>query len=67
MQENAVRLKERLAPRYQSIVIQRYETNSRQFYRVRVGRYANQMTAEKAAQELASNTALHTFVTRQDP
>jgi rare lipoprotein A len=67
MQENALRLKKTLATRYQSIVIQRFETNSQQFYRVRVGRYSSQVTAERVARELASNTALETFVTRQDP
>jgi rare lipoprotein A len=66
MQENAVRLKQRLATRYQPIMIQHFETNSRQFYRVRVGRYSTEGSAERAARELASNTALETFVTRQD-
>ena len=67
MQGNAFRLKEQLAVRYQPIMIQRFETNSQQFYRVRVGRYSTQGMAEKVARELASNAALETFVTRQDP
>ena len=67
MQENAVRLKDRLAARYQPIMIQRFETGRQPVYRVRVGKYSAQGTAERVARELASNTALETFVTRQDP
>jgi len=67
LQENAVRLKDRLAARYQPIKIQRFETGSQPLYRVRVGRYSTQGMAERVAREVASNTALETFVTRQDP
>lgn len=67
MAENAVRLKERLNARYQSITIQRFETNLQQFYRVRVGSYSTQSLAEKVARQLASDAGLETFVTRRDP
>jgi peptidoglycan lytic transglycosylase len=64
---NAVRLKERLAARYQPVRIQIFETNRQQFYRVRVGSYSTQASAEKAARELASDAGFEAFVTRQDP
>jgi rare lipoprotein A len=64
---NAVGLKQRLLSRYQPITIQRFETNSQQFYRVRVGRYTTQGMAERVARELASNMGHEVFVTRQDP
>lgn len=67
MQENAVRLKDRLAARYHPVMIQPFDTGKQPVYRVRVGRYSAQGTAESVARELASNTALETFVTRQDP
>jgi rare lipoprotein A len=67
MQKNAVRLKEQLAARYQPIMIQHFETNSRQFYRVRVGNYSSRLLAEGAARRLASEAKLETFVTRRDP
>src|SRR5438477_1043420 len=63
MQENAFRLKDRLAARYQPIMIQRFETGRQPLYRVRVGRYSTQGMAERVAREVASNTALETFVT----
>lgn len=67
VEENAVRLKERLNARYQPITIQRFETNRQQFYRVRVGNYSTQMQAQKVERRLASDAELETFVTRQDP
>jgi rare lipoprotein A len=67
MQGNAIRLKERLAARYQPISIQRFETNSQQLYRVRVGNYSSRLMAEEVARRLASDAKLETFVTRRDP
>ena len=64
---NAVGLKQRLLTRYQPITIQSFETNRQQFYRVRVGRYSTQGTAERVARELASDMGHEVFVTRQGP
>jgi len=66
LQENAERLRARLAMSYSPVNIALYDSPSGLFYRVRVGRLPNETAAHQLAGELQSNEQLTTFVVRLD-
>jgi len=66
LQENAERLRARLAMSYSPVNIALYDSPSGLFYRVRVGRLPNETAAHQLASELQSNEQLTTFVVRLD-
>ena len=64
-EENARMLKERLDPKFDTVSIVTFETNSGRFYRVRVGSYASEDRAEHVAGKLMLE-GLEPIVTRKD-
>lgn len=67
VKENAERLRERLAFRYQPIFLQEYDSPTGLFYRVRVGRVPSENEARQFAQQLQAQEQLIPFVVRLDP
>lgn len=67
VKENAERLRERLAFRYQPIFLQEYDSPTGLFYRVRVGRVPGENEARQFAQQLQAQEQLIPFVVRLDP
>lgn len=67
VKENAERLRERLAFRYQPIFLQEYDSPTGLFYRVRVGRVPSENEARQFAQQLQAQEQLLPFVVRLDP
>ncbi len=65
MEENAQRLRDRLARKYPDVYIVQYETNEKRFYRVRVGLTKELRDAEELAEALSSE-GFYTFITRKD-
>jgi len=66
VQENAERLKLQLATRYSPVSIATYDSPTGMFYRVRVGRVANENAAQQLAERLKTDEQLTTFVVRLD-
>jgi rare lipoprotein A len=66
LEENAERLRVRLAASYSPVSIALYDSPSGLFYRVRVGRLSTEKAAHELASELESNEQLTTFVVRLD-
>jgi len=64
--DNADRLKAQLAMRYSPVSVVRFETASRTFYRIRVGRFPSEEAARQLAIQLHSNEQFTTFVVRLD-
>ncbi len=64
--DNAERLRARLLARYPDIFFQEFDAPAGHFYRVLVGRLANEQAAEQEAAKLASEDGLQTFVVRVD-
>ncbi len=65
IEENALRLKNRLEQKYPDVSIIPYITNDIKFYRVRVGSMKEMGEAEQLAEELSAD-GLVTFITRKD-
>ncbi len=65
-QENAERLRTRLAARYMPILIEEQNLPSGHFFRVRVGRVPSQDAAQRLAAQIAEESGLQTFVVRLD-
>jgi peptidoglycan lytic transglycosylase len=63
---NAERLRDRLLFRYQTILIQEYDSPAGHFYRVRVGRVSSPDAAQRLAQQLRDGDGFQTFVMRLD-
>ena len=66
LQENADRLRTRLAERYSPVVTVPFNLPSGRFYRVRVGRMPTEAAALNLADQLRSTEQLVTFVVRLD-
>jgi rare lipoprotein A len=66
MEENAERLKAKLAMNYSSVNVVTYDSPSGIFYRVRVGRTPTEIAAHALADQLHSSDQLTTFVVRLD-
>ena len=66
LEENAERLRARLAMSYSPVSIALYDSPNGLFYRVRVGRLPSEAAARDLASELQSNEQLTTFVVRLD-
>ncbi|MBI3662191.1 MAG: septal ring lytic transglycosylase RlpA family protein [Acidobacteria bacterium] len=64
--ENAVKLRQRLERRYQPVFVHEYDSPKGLFYRVRVGRVASEVAADKLAEKLRTQESLTTFVVRLD-
>ena len=64
---NADRLRDRLLPRYPTILIQEYDAPAGRLYRVRVGRAPSPDAAQQLAQRLRDGDGFQTFVVRLDP
>lgn len=64
---NADRLRDRLLPRYPTILIQEYDAPAGRLYRVRVGRVPSPDAAQHLAQQLRDGDGFQTFVVRLDP
>jgi len=65
-EENAERLRARLAMTYSPVSIAPYDSPNGLFYRVRVGRLPSEAAAQELASELQSNEQLTAFVVRLD-
>jgi peptidoglycan lytic transglycosylase len=65
-QDNANRLRDRLAVRYSSVSIAIYDSPNGIFYRVRVGRLPTEAAARQLADQLHDNEQFTTFVVRLD-
>ena len=65
IQENAIRLKDRLEQKYADVYIVPFDKDDMKFYRVRVGVMKDIKEAEQLAGELSA-TGLVTFITRKD-
>lgn len=65
IEENALRLKERLGQKYSDVYIVPYITNDKKFYRVRVGSVKDIREAEQLVEELSAKGFV-TFITRRD-
>jgi rare lipoprotein A len=65
-EDNAERLRARLAMSYSPVSISLYDSPNGPFYRVRVGRLSSEKAAHQLASELESNEELTTFVVRLD-
>ncbi len=67
-QENAIKLKEKLERRYQSvyIIIIVAEASARRYYHVRVGRLRTEEQADQLASRLSAREKLETYVVRED-
>jgi rare lipoprotein A len=66
LRENADRLRAQLSARYSPVTIQEYDSPTGTFYRVRVGRVADQDAAHQLAEQLRSNEQLLPFIVRLD-
>lgn len=66
VQENAERLKLRLATRYSPVSIATYDSPTGIFYRVRVGSVSSEDAAQQLAGQLNTDEQLTTFVVRLD-
>jgi rare lipoprotein A len=66
VQENADRLRARLAERYSSVTTVPYNSPNGLFYRVRVGRVPSEAAAQALAEKLRSTDQFTTFVVRID-
>jgi rare lipoprotein A len=66
VEENAERLKQRLAARYSQVAIVAFALPNGPFYRVRVGRLPSEFAASQLADQLHSQEQLSTFVVRLD-
>lgn len=66
LQDNAERLRDRLAAEYAPVTIGLYDAPEGRYYRVRVGRVASEGEARQIAVELHANDQLATFVVRLD-
>lgn len=67
VRENAKRLRDRIRERYSaSVEVLAHETNSRVFYRVRMGRFPDEETARKMARTLLKSEGLSPIITRMD-
>lgn len=64
---NAERLRDRLLPHYQPIVIQEYDAPAGHFYRVRVGSAPSPEAAQRLADQLKASDGFQTLVMRVDP
>lgn len=64
---NADRLRDRLLPRYPTILIQEYDAPAGRLYRLRVGRAPSPDAAQHLAQQLRYSDGFQTFVVRLDP
>ena len=65
-QDNANRLRDRLAMRYSSVSIAIYDSPNGIFYRVRVGRLPTEAAARQLADQLRADEQFTTFVVRLD-
>ncbi len=65
VEENALRLKEKLNQKYRDAHIITYETNDKKYYRVRVGSTKDIGKAERLAEKL-SEEGFSFFITRKD-
>jgi rare lipoprotein A len=65
-QDNAVKLRQRLERRYQPVFVVEYDSPKGMFYRVRVGRVANESAANRLADKLRTQESLTTYVLRLD-
>lgn len=65
-EDNADRLRDRLAMRYPSVSIAIYDSPSGIFYRVRVGRLPTEEAARRLADQLHTDEQFTTFVVRLD-
>ncbi|MBI3485221.1 MAG: SPOR domain-containing protein, partial [Acidobacteria bacterium] len=66
MNDFAVKLRQRLERRYQPVFVHEYDSPKGMFYRVRVGRVANEAAANRLADKLRAQESLTTFVVRLD-
>lgn len=66
VEENAVRLREKLEAQYSPVTIATVEVSSGTLYRVRVGRMADEKMAHELADRLQREEQLTTFVVRLD-
>jgi rare lipoprotein A len=66
MQENADRLRARLAERYSPVTTVPFDLPTGHFFRVRVGRLASEAAARELADQLRSAGQMITFVVRLD-
>jgi len=66
LEDNAERLRTRLAMSYSPVSISLYDSPDGPFYRVRVGRLPSEKAAHQLASELESNEQLAAFVVRLD-
>jgi rare lipoprotein A len=66
VQDNADRLRARLAERYSSVTIVPVSLPNGRFYRVRVGRLPSEAAARALAEQLRANEQFVTFVVRLD-
>jgi len=64
--ENAERLRDRLALRYQTVFIHEYDSPNGLFYRVRVGRVPSEDAARQLAEQLRATDDFVPFVVRLD-
>ncbi|MGA8869954.1 MAG: septal ring lytic transglycosylase RlpA family protein, partial [Candidatus Acidiferrales bacterium] len=65
-EDNANRLRDRLAMRYSSVSIAIYDSPNGIFYRVRVGRLPTEAAARQLADQLRADEQFTTFVVRLD-
>lgn len=66
VEENAERLRDRLAAQYSPVTIATVETASGTFYRVRVGRAGSEEIAQALADRIERDEQLTSFVVRLD-
>ncbi len=66
IEDNALKLRERLVARFSPVEIVRYDSPNGLFYRVRVGRVPNEEAARQLADQLRADDQLTTFVVRLD-
>ncbi len=64
--ENAVRLRERLAERYEPVFIHEYDSPNGLYYRVRVGKLPSEEAARQLAEQLRSEEGFVPFIVRLD-
>ena len=66
LEDNAERLRNRLATEYSPVTIALYDSPNGRYYRVRVGRVASEGEARQMASQLRANDRMTTFVVRLD-
>lgn len=66
LEQNATRLREQLSARYSPVTIATLELPNGVYYRVRVGRFPSQATAQQLATEIHDQDAVVAFVVRLD-